>query len=180
MGGRADGGQNGLHVRRLMLTTRFSAILRPTARALIAVVALCCTAFGQQRSSGNSGPLYSDSTADPPAAITALPEAPSHHSFWDKENIALFGTVAGLSAADFAATRANLQSGGKELDPVTRLFGRSTAGLAANFGGETAGVVGISYFLHKTGHHKLERLTSLINISASSIAITYDLTHRTK
>jgi len=163
-----------------MLITRFSAILQQTARALLPAAVLCCAAFGQQRSSENSGLLYSDSTADPPAAITALPEAPTHHSFWDRENIVLFGTIAGLSAADFAATRANLQSGGKELDPVTRLFGRSTAGLAANFTGETAGVVGISYFFHKTGHHKLERLTSLINISASSFAITYDLSHRTK
>ena len=176
----ANGGRNGLQFRRLMRLTRFSAILQKTARALILGVALCCTALGQQRSSGNSGSLYSDSTADPPAVITSLPEAPSQHSFWDRENLALFGTVAGLSAVDFAATRANLQSGGKELDPVTRLFGRSTAGLAANFSGETAGVVGISYFFHKTGHHKLERLTSLINISASSIAVTYDLTHKTK
>jgi hypothetical protein len=112
--------------------------------------------------------------------IVTLPEAPRQHSFWDRGNLSLFGVVAGLSAADFAATHANLQNGGRELDPVTRLFGRSTAGLAANFAGETAGVVGISYFFHKTGHHKLERLTSVINISASSFAVTYDRIHRTK
>lgn len=147
---------------------------------MIPAAALCCTAFGQQRTSDNFGPLHSDAAGDPPATIAALPEAPSEHRFWDKENVVLFATVAGLSAADFVATRANLQSGGRELDPVTRLFGRSTAGLAANFSGETAGVVGISYFFHKTGHHKLERLTSVINISASGFAISYDLSHRTK
>jgi len=167
--------------QQLMRSTRFSALLRQAIFAVIPAVALCCTAFGQQETSANFGPLLSDAAADPPATIAAMPEeAPSQHHFWDRENIFLFGTVAGLSAADFAATRANLQNGGQELDPVARLFGRSTAGLAANFSGETAGVVGISYFFHKTGHHKLERLTSVINISASSFAITYDLSHRTK
>jgi hypothetical protein len=47
-------------------------------------------------------------------------------------------------------TRANLQSAGRELNPITRAFGSSTTGLAVNFAGETAGVIGISYFLHKT------------------------------
>jgi len=137
--------------------------------------------FAQDVSQAISGPLNSDAAVEPPlGATTILQEAPSQHSFWDRENLVLFGAVASLSAADFAATHANLQNGGKELDPVTRLFGRSTAGLAAIFTGKTTGVVGISYFFHKTGHHKLERLTSVINISASSIAVTYDLTHRMK
>lgn len=175
-----DAGRHGSVTRQVMRSTRFSALVRRTAGGLIPIIASCCIAMGQQRPSANSGPLYSDAPADPPAMIITLPEAPRQHSFWDRENLSLFGAVAGLSAADFAATRANLQNGGRELDPVARLFGRSTAGLAANFTGETAGVVGISYFFHKTGHHKLERLTSVINISASSFAVTYDLTHRTK
>ena len=83
-----------------------------------------------------------------------------------------------MSAADFAVTNANLQSGGRELNPVTRVFSGSTAGLAANFAGETAGVIGLSYFFHKTGHHKLERMTSVVNIGASAVAVTYGLTHR--
>jgi hypothetical protein len=102
----------------------------------------------------------------------------SVHRFWDKENFALFAGVAATSGADFAVTRANLQTGGQELNPVVRMFGRSSAGLALNFASETAGVVGISYFLHKTGHHRLERLTSLVDMGASVGAVTYGLTHR--
>jgi hypothetical protein len=83
-----------------------------------------------------------------------------------------------LSATDFAVTRANLESGGRELNPVVRRFGRSTAGLAANFIGETAGGVGLSYFFHKTGHHKLERIVSLVNIGTSAGAVSYGLVHR--
>jgi hypothetical protein len=113
-----------------------------------------------------------------PVTASALPEAPSHHKFWDNENRVLFATVAALSTADFAITRSILQNGGKELDPVTRLFSGSTAGLAVNFAGETAGIIGISYFFHRTGHHKLERLTPMLNIAGSSFAVVYDLNHR--
>lgn len=87
-------------------------------------------------------------------------------------------TAAALNGADFAVTRANLQSGGQELNPVVRMFGRSTPGLAMNFIGETAGVVGLSYFFHKTGHHKLERAVSVVNIGSSATAVGYGLAHR--
>jgi hypothetical protein len=100
------------------------------------------------------------------------------HKFWDKQNRALFVAAAALNGADFAVTRDNLQRGGQELNPVVRVFGRSTAGLAVNFIGETAGVVSISYVLHKTGHHKLERMVSMVNIGSSAAAVSYGLTHR--
>jgi hypothetical protein len=103
--------------------------------------------------------FHANAVAASPTSASLLPEAPSRHRFWDNENRALFMTVAALSAADFALTRSILQNGGKELNPVTRLFSGSTAGLAANFAGETAGIIGLSYFFHKTGHHQLERLT---------------------
>ena len=86
--------------------------------------------------------------------------------------------AAALNGTDFAVTRANLQNGGQELNPVVRVFGRSTAGLAANFIGETAGMVSISYFLHKIGHHKLERMASVVFIGNSVTAVSYSLTHR--
>ena len=126
----------------------------------------------------NLGPANLGAVAASPVVANTLPEAPSHHRFWDNENRALFLTVAALSAADFAVTRANLQNGGKELNPVTRLFSGSTAGLAVNFAGETAGIIGLSYYFHKTGHHQLERMTPMLNIGASSFAVVYDLSHR--
>ena len=96
----------------------------------------------------------------------------------DKQNCALFVAAAALNGADFAVTRANLQSGGQELNPVVRIFGRSSAGLAVNFIGETTGVISISYFFHKTGHHKLERVVSIVNIGSSAGAVSYGLAHR--
>jgi hypothetical protein len=105
------------------------------------------------------------------------PEAPSHR-FWDRENSVLFATSAAFSTADFFVTRNNLHNGGQELNPVTRLFAGSTTALAVNFAGETAGVVGLSYFFHKTGHHKLERVVSMLNIGSSAVAVTFGLAHR--
>jgi hypothetical protein len=113
-----------------------------------------------------------------PSAFIAATKSSGEHKFWDRENYALFATSAAMNTADFFVTRSNLQGGGRELNPIVRVFGRSNAGLAVNFAGETAGVVACSYFFHKTGHHRLERMVSVVNIGSSVGAVTYGLTHR--
>jgi hypothetical protein len=114
-----------------------------------------------------------------PALVNPQSSAPERsRPFFDKWNLALFTGSTALDTADFAVTRANLQSNGKELNPIVRMFGRSTAGLALNFAGEAAGTVGLSYFFHKTGHFKLERAVSMVNIGASGFAVGYSSSHR--
>jgi hypothetical protein len=115
-----------------------------------------------------------------PIARGAIVEIPREttHRFWDRENAILFTAVAATATADFFATHANLANGGRELNPVTRMFTGSTPALAANFALETAGVIGISYMFHKTGHHRLERLTSIVDATSSAGAVSFDLTHR--
>jgi len=112
------------------------------------------------------------------APIVARPNEFASHPFWDRENRVLFAAVGAMAVADFCTTRANLASGGKELNPVTRVFSGSTPGLAANFALETASTIGISYMLHTTGHHKLERITSFVTIGTSAGAVAYGQTHR--
>jgi hypothetical protein len=164
-----------------MPTTQFRAILNYRAALLLAFLGMCAPAFSQEVSSaifpeGMPPAAFVQTTAKAPSAT--LPEAPSHRRFWDRENTILFSASAALSAADFVVTRDNLQNGGRELNPMTRPFSGSTAGLAVNFAGETAAVVGMSYFFHKTGHHKLERAVSMFNIGSSAAAVSYDLAHR--
>ena len=116
-----------------------------------------------------------------PAMLVMIPtqaEKPLEHRFWDRQNQTLFAMNAALAGADFWTTRRNLDHNGKELNPVTGLLSGSTPGLAANFTMETGGVIGVSYLFHKTGHHKLERMTSLVNLSASAFAVSYGLAHR--
>jgi hypothetical protein len=100
------------------------------------------------------------------------------HRYWDRENCMLFAAVGAMNAADFYVTRNNLSHGGKELNPITRPFAGSTAGLAFNFAGETASYIGASYLFHRTGHHRLERITSFMSIGGSAGAVAYDLAHR--
>lgn len=113
-----------------------------------------------------------------PMRVALQPRAEVSHKFWDKQNKFLFIAAAAGNSADFAVTRANLQNGGQELNPLVRPFGRSSAGLALNFAGETVGVISLSYFFHKTGHHKMERAVSIVNIASSTSAVSYGLIHR--
>lgn len=123
-------------------------------------------------------PAPTAASSPTPLVPVAQPNYEVTHKFWDTENRLLFAAVAASSGADFAVTRANLQGGGQELNPMVRVFGRSTAGLALNFAGETAGVIGFSYFLHKTHHHRMERAISMINVGGSLGAVVYGLRHR--
>lgn len=128
------------------------------------------------------GPLpeapISSAAAVVPVMFVTQPRVEVTHKFWDKQNKFLFIAAAAGNTADFAVTRANLQSGGQELNPLVRPFGRSSAGLAMNFAGATAGVISLSYFFHKTGHHKMERAVSMVNIAGSATAVSYGLAHR--
>lgn len=154
-----------------------SALVKCGAGLALFFVALTGQSFSQQLTFA----MPAAAMAPPPVVTTIQPGTLSHdpeHNFWDRTNKFLFAAAATSNAADFAVTYSNLQNGGKELNPVTRVFAGSTAGLAANFAGETAGVLGLSYFFHKTGHHKLERMTSVVNISSSSFAVGYSLSHR--
>jgi len=142
----------------------------------VLIISICPVAVAQ-------GPIpdapMANTAVEPTSNFVSLPRAETgSHKFWDRENKTLFLMAAALNGADFAVTYSNLHSGGQELNPVVRVFGRSTAGLAVNFVGETAGVMSISYFFHKTGHHKMERIVSYVSIGSSAGAVTYGLTHR--
>jgi hypothetical protein len=141
---------------------------------MVASCALCPALFAQ-----GLLPDAPAAVAEPASPVAFAPASLiEEHRFWDGKNCALFAASAALNGADFAVTRANLQGGGQELNPLVRPFGRSTPGLAANFAGETAGVIGLSYFFHKTGHHRLERIVSMLNIGGSAGAVAYGLAHR--
>jgi hypothetical protein len=115
-----------------------------------------------------------------PVVLVTVPTRgvkPAPHLFRDRENKTLFAINGALAGADFFVTRRNLATNGKELNPVAGIFAGSTPGLAANFMLETGGVIAVSYLFHKTGHHKLERMTSYVNLGASAFAVSYGLAH---
>jgi len=116
-----------------------SSAAKPVAKALLVAFILGAQAFAQQTLAMLNSEITSEITIEPSSAGMKLysplqPDTFSQHPFWDTQNRVLFSAVAASSIADFAVTRANLQSGGKELNPLTRVFSGSTAGLAVNFG----------------------------------------------
>ena len=97
-----------------------------------------------------------------------MPDAPSQqqHKFFDRQNKIAFGTLAGLIAADSITTQRLTNSGrAYEANPIWRPMVRQgwagqTAASALGF----ASAIGVSYTLHKTGHHKLERWTNWLMV----------------
>ena len=80
-----------------------------------------------------------------------LPESPSKHNFWDAANRLLFASHAALEAVDFVITHHNLKRWRSE----NWIHGQSTLRERNRrpvrlFGARTAGVVAISYLLHRT------------------------------
>lgn len=164
----------------------FSSILRPRTAILLAVLGLCRPGTAQEVSFAllpppraiGPAPMVTPVMVTPVQKKPASLEAGENHRFWDRENTCLFASSVAFSAADFVVTRDNLRAGGQELNPVVNLFGHSSAGLAMNFAGENVGMVGLTYFFHKTGHHKIERAVSMLNIGGSATAVGFGLAHR--
>ncbi len=105
---------------------------------------------------------------------------PSPHKFWDRENILLFAGVGVFRGMDYASTR-NFQARGRTEILLPDDVVDNSAGFAALEAAGTMTSVGISYLLHRTGHHKLERWMSIghIGVTGFGVAHNYALkTHR--
>lgn len=86
-----------------------------------------------------------------------LPDAPSHH-FATRASVSAWVTDAGAKAFDAWGTDRTLSEGGRERDPIAKPFVGSRGGRIAYFGASLGLDIGGSYLLHRTGHHKLERI----------------------
>jgi hypothetical protein len=88
----------------------------------------------------------------------------SAHRFWDRTNVALFAGVGGARALDHVSSQ---YFRGKGIDE--RLLSNSLVDnrplFAAVEAAGTAGSIAVAYLSHRTGHHKIERWVSIINIS---------------
>jgi hypothetical protein len=106
----------------------------------------------------------------PPAANTlAKPIAPPH-AFWDGTNLWLFSGVAATRTMDYFSTR-NFQARGREEILIPDDVVNNSAGFASLEAAATMTSVGISYCLHRTGHHKLERWLSIGHIAVTSFGV---------
>jgi hypothetical protein len=137
------------------------------------VVLLFCfsvtTARGQQISQPQKLPVGMNPS---PASLP--------HRFWDRTNTLLFAGVGVFRGLDYASTR-NMQARGREEILLPDDVVNNSAAFAGVEAGGTAASVGLSYLMHRTGHHKLERWVSIAHIGVTGFgaARNYALkTHR--
>ncbi|MGA9041511.1 MAG: hypothetical protein WB421_13320 [Terriglobales bacterium] len=102
----------------------------------------------------------------------------SAHRFFDHDNSIRMGILGGLIAADGISTQEILNSGGhwREMNPLARPFVNKGAPgqLAASVLG-CGFSVGSAYLLHKTGHHKLEKLMLNASIGVETATVSSNL-----
>ena len=96
-----------------------------------------------------------------------LPEAPSSHKFFDRQNTTAFVALGGLVAADAVTTQRVINSGvAHEANPLWRpMVQQGWPGeMAASALGYSA-TLGVVYTFHKTGHHKMERWANWMSVA---------------
>ncbi len=127
-----------------------------------------------------------ESKQPPPPPSSSLPrpisppvEEAARHSFWDRKNQLLFSGVAVFRALDYASTR-NMLARGREEVLIPDDVVNSTAGFPALEAAGTATSIGISYLLHRTGHHKLERWLSIGHIGVTGFGVVRNYSIQTK
>ena len=85
------------------------------------------------------------------------------HRFWDKKNAWLFAGVGASRALDYSSTLNMRRRGDNEILLTNDLVDNHAAFAVVEAAG-TAVSIGASYLFHRSGHHKLERWTSIVHI----------------
>lgn len=99
---------------------------------------------------------------DAKAASDKIVDIAPPHCFFDRENLLLFGAVAGGRGLDYASTL-NLRHRGINEALLTNGIVDNHPLFAVIEVAATGASVGVSYIFHRTGHHRLERWTSAIH-----------------
>jgi hypothetical protein len=106
------------------------------------------------------------------------PQNGATHRFFDHGNKLRAGILAGLVAADGISTQGILHGAGqwREMNPLARPFVNQGAPgqLAASVLGYGFSL-GTSYLLHRTGHHKLEKLLLDASIGVEAETVSSNL-----
>ena len=140
---------------------------RSSCSSFLSVSLLALSLFFLVR--GTSAQEAAPAAAPAPAATS--PESPKSaappHRFWDRTNILLFSGVAVFRGLDYASTR-NFMARGREEILLPDDVVNNSAGFASLEAAATATSVGLSYWMHRTKHHKIERWISIVHISVTA------------
>jgi len=106
---------------------------------------------------------------DAPAAATAVASrpGPQAHPFWDHKSAWLFSGVAVFRALDYTSTR-NMRDRGRQEILLTNWVVDNKPLFIGIEAAATGLSIGLSYVMHRTAHHKVERLISIGHISGAA------------
>lgn len=105
--------------------------------------------------------------ASTPLARNQTTPLRQEHRFWDKKNAWLFAGVGASRALDYSSTL-NLRRRGDNEILLTNDLVDNHAAFAVIEAAGTAVSIGASYLFHRSGHHKLERWTSIVHIGLAT------------
>lgn len=171
-----------VQVRQYNVEMRLEVAIRVSGRSLVlAMIGFGCLfvprpvkaqrVFAQDASPAK--PHLDDSskpalaTLPPPTIHVATPTPSPPHAFWDRTNLVLFSGIAVTRGMDYASTR-NFQARGRQEILLPDDVVNNSAGFASLEAAATMTSVGISYLLHRTGHHRLERWLSIGHIGVTA------------
>ena len=110
------------------------------------------------------------------ASSSVIPNAPSHQRFWSFETKLNTGILAGLIATDAITTQRGLNRGMRETNPLMRPFvTRGSAGEAAGSALGFGAGVGVVYLMHRTNHHKAERITMRLIVAGEGFVVANNI-----
>lgn len=89
------------------------------------------------------------------------------HRFFDRTNLLLFAGVAAVRALDYTSTEHFRSLGNNEVLLTNGIVDNKPLFAGIEVAG-TALSIGVSYWLYRTGHHKLERWVSILHIGVGA------------
>lgn len=106
------------------------------------------------------------------------PRDRANHRFWDRENLLWFAGVGASRGLDYSSTLNMRRRGRKEILLTNEIVDNHPlfAGIEA---AGTAASIGMSYVFHRAGHHRLERLTSIVHVGLTTAGAVRNYSLRT-
>jgi hypothetical protein len=158
------------------------AIAKSSRGTLALILCGVCLILGPQAraqhfTADTTSPANYPTEAAKPALATRPTDSPHH--FWDRTNLLLFSGIAVTRGMDYASTR-NFEARGRQEILLPEDVVHNSAGFASLEAAGAMTSVGISYLLHRGGHHKLEHWMSIghINVNAFGDVRNYALVSR--
>ncbi len=136
--------------------------------ALVMAAAPARLLAGQRRNQAQS-------QAKPPVETQPRQLVESPHRFFDKTNLMLFAGVAAVRALDFTSTQHFRHNGHNEVLLTNSIVDNKPLFAGIEVAG-TALSIGVAYWLHRTGHHKLERWVSVVHIGVGAFGDIHNYT----